>query len=207
MEVLRYKVDNNYDYYLINDNKKLGTVYCDNGDIYFTPFEQGKEIDFIITKENMIIYNLFTELLKAFEQVNVFRVTDIDLSYCNNFEERKRLFEIALEENQKLKNSDIYKKVFLDGKITWISDDCISFDYNTADAMTISKEKDYFKIKFTYYENELSYIRSIRIRNARSRQKPFNALMIDLYNNLIKYDPNFHQIHIDECLYTLENHR
>ena len=31
-KVLRYKVDNNdvYDYYLINDNKKLGIIYCGN---------------------------------------------------------------------------------------------------------------------------------------------------------------------------------
>ena len=71
--------------------------------------------------------------------------------------------------------------------------------------MTISKEVDSYKISFTYYEDEYPHVRSIRIRNARSRYKPFNVLMMDFFNNLQNYDPNFHQIHIEECLFSEDN--
>ncbi len=204
MKVLRTKTENDlgyYSYYLINDDKKLGIIFCDNGDLYFTPFEQGSEIEFDITKENIIIYNLFADLLKSFKETIVFQVTEFNLTQCNSLEEQKKLYTKIQEENQKLKNTEIYKKVFSNDKIIWISDDSISFDYKNANAMIISNEGEYFKLKFTYYERDLPYIRSIRIRTARSRYKPFNLLMMDFFNNLQNYNPDFHQIDIEEYLY------
>ncbi len=162
--------------------------------MYFTPFELGKEIDFLITKENMVIYNLFDDLYKLFKEGNVFQVSDYDLLQCNDINEKKKLYKRVFISNQELKNSDLYKKVFDNEKIIWISDDSVSFDYKTADSMTISNEGDYFKLRFTYYGNDLPYIRSIRIQNVRSRYKPFNGLMMDFYNNLQMYDPNAHQM-------------
>ena len=73
--------------------------------------------------------------------------------------------------------------------------------------MTISNEGEYYKLKFTYYEDLYPHLRSIRIRNARSRYKPFNALMMDFFNNLQKYDPDYHQIHIEEYLYKQEKQK
>ena len=209
MKILRNNISDSgyYDYYLTDGNKKLGIVYCDNGDLYFTSFDRNKETDFFITKENMIIYNLFDALYKSFKNGDVFQVSDYDLSQCSDINENRSLYTQIFEANQNLKNSELYKKVFNSGKIIWISDDSISFDYKNADSMTISNEGEYYKLRFTYYEDLYPHLRSIRIRNARSRYKPFNALMMDFFNNLQNYNPEYHQIHIEEYLYKQEKQK
>ncbi len=58
---------NFYNYYLINNDNKLGITYYDNVDLYFNYFELVKETEFCITKKNIIIYNLFNELFNSFE--------------------------------------------------------------------------------------------------------------------------------------------
>lgn len=193
--------DDWYNYYLINDRSKLGIVSCDNGDLYFCSFDRCQESEFLITKENMTIYNLFCQLFDAFEKITVFNVSKSDLLQCVDKEEQENLYKHIYEQNQKLKNTDIYNKIYNGQKITWISDDSISFDYLSADAMTITKEPDCYRLKFTYYEDEFPHVRSIRIRNARSRYKPFNMLMMDFFNNLQNYNPDYHQIHIEEYLF------
>ena len=209
MKILRDNISDSgfYNYYLIDDNKKLGIIYCDNGDLYFTSFDRNQETDFFITKENMIIYNLFDALYKSFKNGDVFQVSDYDLSQCSDNNEKRRLYTQIFEANKNLKNSELYKKVFNNEKIIWISDDSISFDYKNADSMTISNEGEYYKLKFTYYEDLYPHLRSIRIRNARSRYKPFNALMMDFFNNLQRYDPDYHQMHIEEYLYRQEKQK
>ncbi len=209
MKILRNSISDSefYNYYLIDGNKKLGIIYCDNGDLYFTSFDRNQETDFFITKENMIIYNLFDALYESFKKGDVFQVSDYELSQCSDMFEKRRLYTRIAEANQNLKNSELYKKIFNDGKIIWISDDSISFDYRNADAMTISNEGEYYKLRFTYYENTFPNLRSIRIRNSRSRYKPFNALMMDFFKNLQNYNPDYHQICIEEYLYEQEKQR
>lgn len=148
--------------------------------MYFSTFDIAQETELEITKENMTIYNLFTKLFNSFEK-------------CEIFQEDKL--------NQRLKSEYIYRQIYDGKKITWISDDSVFFDYQTADAMRITKETDWYKLKFTYYENEFPHLRSIRIRNARSRYKPFNMLMMDFFNSLQEYDPDFHQFHLEEYLF------
>lgn len=203
LNVYRNKIDNGwYNYYLSYNKNQLGIVYCDNGDLYFCSGSKSyQESDFCITKENMSIYNLFSSLFNNFKNCEMFHVDDIKLSFCENEQEIKEEYERVSKFNDNLRNSSIYKELF-DGKtITWISDDSVSFDYQSADAMKITKEDEYFKLKFTYYENEFPYARSIRIRNARSRYKPFNVFMMDFYNHLQEYDPDCHQVHMEEYLF------
>ncbi len=202
LKILRNKSENEfYNYYLIDDNKTLEITYCDDGDLYFIPFVRNQETDFYITKENMIIYNLFDALYKSFKNGDVFQVSANTLSQCTDINVKRRLYTQIDEANQKLKNSEIYKKLFNNEKIIWISDDCISFDYRNANSMTISNEGEYYKLRFTYYEEQYPLLRSIRIRNARSRYNPFNALMMDFFINLQNYNPDYHQIDIEEYLY------
>lgn len=196
-----------YNYYLRNDEHQLGIIFCDNGDLYFSSFDKAQESIFLITKENMVIYNLFNQLFVAFEAATVFTVSQSDLLRCNNFQEKQKIYEQVYERNQRLKETDIYAKVYHDQKITWISDDSISFDYQSADSLTIIKEPDCFRLKFAFYEDEFPHVRSIRIRNARSRYKPFNMLMMDFFNDLQNYDPNFHQTHIEEFLFHEESEK
>lgn len=196
---------NYYNYYFISGNKRLSIFFCDDGDLYFFPFDRSQETEFEITKENMTVYNLFSKLFESFEKCEVFKATENNLlQYHDETEKNAKLIQNN-ELNQKLKIGYTYKKIYDGQKITWISDDSVSFDYQTADAMTIIKETYCYKLKFTYYESEFPYIRSIRIRNARSRYKPFNMLMMDFFNSLQEYNPDFHQIHIEEYFFDKDN--
>ena len=154
-----------------------------------------------------IIVNLFSELFKAFQNVEIYTVDDFDIQYCDDEEELQQKYARYKEWNEELKNSSIYKKLFNNNCITWISDDSISFNYETADTLKIIKEENQFKLEFTYYdcENELPYVKSIRIRNSGSRYQPFNFLMMNFFNKLQEYNPEKHQMHIEEYLYLKNN--
>lgn len=205
MIVRRIKSTNDtYNYYLDDGQTEISILFCDNGDLYFCSFSSNKESELYITKENMVIYNLFSDLFEAFANAEVFKVSEYDLLHGANEEE---LYQQVEKRNKELKESSIYNQVFHDNIITWISDDSLSFDYKSAEAMQIIKMDDCFKIKFTFYGDDYPYVRSIRIRNARSRYKPFNMIMMDLYNSLQEYDPNYHQVHIEEWLYEFEKTR
>lgn len=203
MQVIRSMETGNdwYDYYLIDGNKRLGIMFLGNGDLYFCSFNRCQESEFLITKENMSIYSLFDYLFHSFENANVHKVTQGDLLRCCCDQEKISIYNQINQLNQKLKREEVYKKLYSNQKIVWISDDSFSFDKVSADAMTIIKESNSYKIKFTYYEDKYPHLRSIRIRNARSRYKPFNLLMMDFFNNLQNYNPDFHQIHIEEYLF------
>ena len=71
------------------------------------------------------------------------------------------------------------------------------------------EEKDIFIIEFTTQEyikgydhdfNSPNYI-PIRFRNSGSTYTPFNNVFMGMFNQLQEYDPNYHQIHIEEYLY------
>lgn len=165
-------------------------------------FKQNIEDEFLITKENIILYNLFDNLYKDFKEAKVYKIDDFALQFCKTKEEIQSKYAEYNEWNNKLKASCMYKKLFYnENSITWISDDSISFDENKSNTLKIIKEENKYKLKFTYYENEFPHVRSIRIRNSGSRYNPFNIVMMKFFNELQKYDPNYHQIHIEEYLY------
>lgn len=203
--IRRNKTGNNswYDYYLYDGKNELRIIFGANGDLYFCSkrFDKNQEAKFYITKENMLIYNLFDELYNNFKTAEIFHIDEFQLQSCNSKEEIKEKYEQAKQWNQELKQSSIYKKVFNNKTIPWISDDSVSFDIVSADALRITKEDNQYKLKFTYYENQFPHVRSIRIRNSGSRYDPFNIIMMKFFNKLQEYNPEYHQIHIEECLY------
>lgn len=71
---------NYYDYYLKDESQELKIIFGGNGDLYFCSksFVECQEAEFYITKENMIIYNLFSELFKAFQNVEIYTINDFD---------------------------------------------------------------------------------------------------------------------------------
>lgn len=78
----------------------------------------------------------------------------------------------------------------------WISDDSISFDIKSSNHLKIVKENNRFKLKFTYFEDN-----DIRICNSGSRYTPFNIIMMRFFNKLQEYDPEYHQIDLEEYQY------
>lgn len=213
LEIKRIRIDRNnwYDYYLKDGNNELKIMFMGNGDLYFGSkfFDKKKESEFYITKENMVIYSLFENLFDDFKNLEIFKVDEVRLEFIDTDEEKEELYRQHEEWNNELKESSIYKKLFNNDTITWISDDALSFDYETTDALRISKENDRYKLKFTFYDDEFSVIRSIRIRNSGSRYDPFNMLMMDFFIKLQEYDPEYHQNHIEEYCYKkmLKNNR
>lgn len=90
--------------------------------------------------------------------------------------------------------------MFSDDTITWICDDSEFFDMNNSNSLQIIRDENSYKLKFNFNDKQL-HTRSIRIRNSGSRYNPFNMLMMKFFNELQKYDPEYHQIHMEEYLY------
>ena len=162
-----------FDFQIIDDNKILSILFSGNLDLYITlsngqilPQNKNQLLTFDIKRDNEI-YDLFEKLYTDIVNGNI-------------------------SEERKYKNTLEYKKL-VDGNknIIWISDDV---EVDLADTMIISKEKKSIRLKFIRRKNEYKYNNpiaiSIRIRNARSKYKPFNAIFMDLYNNLQYVDNN-----------------
>ena len=194
MKVKRnYNRDNKvYQYELEQDGNKMLISYMGNLDLYFTYYKKNSS-SIIIDKSNMSIYNLFNELYEDVKNCNVF-----DKDSLVDYEEED--FESLLEENKKLNKATKYiqEKLFINYKIKWISDDSNEdTDYNAF----ILKKKD-GKIELSFVLNE-HMNKSIRFSNSGSRYDPYNLVFMRMFNKLQKYDPECHQMTIDEYNYNL----
>ena len=93
-----------------------------------------------------------------------------------------------------------------DGKtIEWHSDDD---RYERSDCVKINKVDDTFVLEFirpSITEDNFIYRTpgciSIRFRNSGSTYDPYNMIFMRMFNKLQEYDPDYHQIHIEELTY------
>ena len=190
-----------YDYHLKDGDDELKILFGGNGDLYFAPkISEGEEFEyeFLITKENMFLYNLFEELYYNVKDAKVFSVDEYELEFMS--EELDKKYESVKIRNEYAKKISEFQNLFKNEIITWISDDSEEFDENKSDLVQIIKEQEQYRVKFKFHSKE-HFIRSVRFRNARSRYKPFNIIFMKFYINLQEYDPEYHQIHIEEYLY------
>ena len=144
-----------------------------------------KEKEFYITKENYVLYSLFEELY-------------------NNIKEYKPFGSLNEELNahyQYLKNTP-ERNLFKDNKVDWHSDD---FVYENASRLLIEKIDDYFKVTFIkskkQHDDGILMTYSIRISNSGSRYKHFNIIFMRMYQKLCEYEPDCHQVHMEEYMY------
>lgn len=189
INVYRNKVDIShwYNYYLDDGKNKIGIIFLDNGDLYFSSLNR-KDTCFCITKDNMIIYNLFNELYNDFKYARVFKAE------CSSVWGKDESID---GKNNRLKSSLEYKQLFCNNTITWISDDSLLFDVELSNSLRIIREDNIFKLVFTYHEDKSD----IRICNSGSRYTPFNIIMMNFFNKLQEYDPEYHQIDLEEYQY------
>ena len=210
MEIVKRKGNQaGYDFYLKQDNKILKIVFGGNLDLYWNLIIQTDKITkytkleetFVITKENYFIYSLFEKLLNDIKTANIYEPT--------HPENKDDIFGRATEEkcnkwNNRLKKSYYYQELYdsVTNTISWHSDE---EEYSAADVVKISKVDDTFVLKFTRPElnRENNYFRlsnsiSIRFSNSGSRYDEFNIPFMRMYNELQDYDPNNHQIHLEE---------
>lgn len=189
MEVKKDNIEGYDSVTLIEENKQLQISFAPNLDLYWCFRDGNDDITtygtFLITKENYQIYELFEQLYSEIASCQVF-----DDDGLNEIE----------------KQSGQYKELFNDEVITWISDDR---DLENDNIVKMSKQEETFLLEFAKKEKkkdiqnlwDMSRRVSIRFRNSGSSYAPFNIPFMRMFNKLCEYDPEFHQINIEEYLY------
>lgn len=216
MEIKReyYQRENYFNFFFQEGNKTFSIIFGGNLDLYWNisetndknlnseeyakeMYQESRNI-FTITKENYVIYKLFDELYSDIKESNVFIPND-NLNYT---EESK---EDLIKMNESYKNSSAHKLLFNKEIIEWNSDDDI---YERANILKIKKEEDKFVLEFIRPKTDnIDYTFryperiSIRFSNSGSRYNPYNIIIMSLFNKLQEYDPNYHQMDIEEVMY------
>lgn len=178
---------NLYDYVLMNEeqSKFLAITFQGNLDLYFTMYNREKTDRtefFDITKSNYTLYEMFERL---YNDIMENRILKDETSESEDY-------------NESIKYKYQGLPIVKDERVIWISDDSCETDLEKCNSLTIIKYPDTITLKFKLNDKEDFYNRSIRISNSGSRYEPYNICFMNLYNNLQTYDPNFHQVHIEE---------
>lgn len=153
--------------------------------------------NFRITKQNMDIYKLFDNLYNDIAQCNIYKMEETDYKLCDSKEEIRTLYQEKEKMNEILKSTKKYKKIFMFNVVSWRSD---NMDFNKANVVNIYKEKDEYILMFNFYNKEL-YGNTIEFDKNNSLYNLFNKLFINMFEELQKYDNQYHQIHLEEIEY------
>lgn len=229
MEVTREKgMESGHDYILQEDNKILRIAFGSNLDLYWslTNLDEDKTLDslydeqydtFLITKENYLIYELFKKLVsdiklpRVYEPLKKEELTEEDLPDPEIEEILEELNHGESEEercnrwNEDLKKSERYRKLYDGENIRWHSDDDY---YDDADRVMITELEDSILLEFYRPQNTIKTLGfrmpgtiTIRFRNSGSTYDPLNIVFMKMYRQLQEYNPDCHQIHIEEIEY------
>ena len=186
-----------YDYCLMDKNKMLYIFFANTLDLYMLlctdkllPPNENITIDFDITKEDYDIYRIFDRLHRAFMNSKE-NNPDAPFFQKSITTEYGEPYEVAplVDENS---------------NINWISDNGPAV---LEDRLVISKEEDSYKLTFVRNDKPMDFGFKtnsgigIRFRNSGSRYNPFNCLFMELYDNLQKINPEYHQISFEELDY------
>lgn len=197
---------NSYDIILIDGNKQLKIYFMGNLDLYWSIYDYDKDIDdkvleFMITKDNYRIYELFDILFNRVKNCEVSRFDYTEMRFCNNIEELKERIERIKWFNDSIRRQEEYNpnKLFKNNMIEWHCDDA---SYEDAHVLKIMKNnEDSYLIRIQLNEKEQFNRHSIRFRNDRSGHNPFNVLFMDMFNKLQDYNVDDKRIHIEEYIY------
>ena len=201
MVEINKKVDaNGYDKFKITtDDGSFDIIFGGNLDLYWSYWPKETinnwplSKTFTITKENYFLYQKMDELYMGIKEKRSYQKTDND-EYLSFLE------EINLANVNNLEKEDYaYEKLFQDGIIKWYSDDA---PLEEASRIEIERLEETYTITFFQGKEEYDFPTfSVRFRNSGSRYNPYNLTFMNMYNGLSEYDPNYHQIHIEEYLY------
>lgn len=186
-EIERYKNIWGYDTFVIKTNEgSFEILFAPNFDLYWryvseTNVLEDKQVqELTITKENYFLYELFYKLYESIKNKKI----------CYS-DDKEDCFDAKYIPNN----------LFHDDVIEWYSDE---LPVDIASKLTIKKEDETFKVLFEKskeFQDGIFLTYSIRFRNSGSRYNPFNICFMKMYNSLKEYDPNNHQIHMEEYLY------
>lgn len=200
VEIKKEKDGNGYDKFKITtDEGSFNINFGGTLDLYWSywPKENIKKWPesktFTITKENYFLYQKIDELYIRIKEKNPFPKIKTE-------EEITFLEELNLEDINNFDKKDYaLEKLFQNGVIKWYSDDA---PLEEASKVEIKRVEESYTI--TFYQGKEDYnfpTYIVRFRNSGSRYEPYNFTFMNMYNDLGKYDSNYHQIHIEEYLY------
>ena len=229
MEVTRefFEREGCYNFYLKNDNKTLSIIFGGNLDLYWSLtnledttldslYDEQYET-FLITKENNIIYELFKKLVediklpRVYEPLKKEQIDEEDLPDPEIEEILEELNHGESEQercnrwNEELKISERYRKLYDGENIRWHSDeDC----YEVADRVMITELEDSILLEFYRPKTTFGTVGfrmpgkiTIRFRNSGSTYDPLNIVFMKMYQQLQQYNPDYHQVHLEEIEY------
>ena len=183
---------------ICDGDKKFQLFFGGDLDLYWA---SNDVVRFNITKENYFLYSLVEDLYERVKECRVFEVDDAELSFCDTSEDVDKLYKRKEESNKYLKRFGSYKKLFdsSTGIISWHDDESIFEEGNVVNIIPGDEE---FVLEFVPGIKCDPYdMIGIRFRNSGSTYTPFNSVFMRMFNQLQDYDPNNHQIHIEEYLY------
>ena len=225
---MKVKVEEEYfgtSIYLSEADKIMRISFGGNLDLYWTlqKNERGylaqDEIiseEFVITKENYRVYELFEDLYNDIENINIFYEDEIpahikDPVEIKNYIDETNEYKAETREWCHIHNWAHYNDMFNpeEKTITWYSDET---NPKVSNLVQIKKEEESFRLTFRTQcytggydeDSHLFGLIPIRFRNSGSRYDPFNVIFMRMYNNLKEIDDINdigHQIHIEEYLY------
>lgn len=154
--------------------------------------------EFIITKENIEVYEIFNSLLDDFEKLSP--LVDLSNKLLSQFDDEKN--NGPYRHVDKLYNKNLFFKpyeepdVYKDGCITWQSD---SSYYCTINTLRIRKVDRGIRLSIkTSAKTDIYLGRNVKIDNIYSKQSPYSFLFMKFYYHLQKVDPEYHQMSLFE---------
>jgi len=197
VEIKKTKDVEGYDRFKITtENGSFDIMFGGNLDLYwyYWPEENYKDWPlaktFTISKENYFIYQKLDELYKNIKEQKPYQSKDENSSI---------VFDSSKLINDSPKSQYSYKNLFQNDIIKWYSDDA---PLEEASMLEIKSQEDKYIITFHQGKEDFGFpTYVIRFSNSGSRYEPYNFAFMNMYNSLSEYDPNYHQIHIEEYLY------
>ncbi len=193
---------------LTNGKKKLTIEYAPNLDLYFVVEDTS---EFVITKEDYQIYELFSKLYETIISADVFNQSSFDYymsEFLGHFGNKFISYEDYLKKTKKSlefkRKQNYYADLVNNGKIVWKCDD---YPHDIGPSFKISKCTDIIKITFDKGDTEKQDLfhpknrTTVRIRTSGSAYNYFYIPFMMLFKEL-KELVLIDQIHIEEYLYT-----
>lgn len=206
---LEKSFNNDYGYItILNGKKKLTIEYASNLDLYFVVEDTS---EFVITKENYQIYELFSKLYETIISADVFNQSSFDYymsEFLGHFDNKFISYEDYSKMNDRkfeiIKKQDYYTNLVNEGKIVWKCDD---YPHDSGPSFKIVKDNDLIKITFdkgNTKKQDLFHPKNrttVRIRTSGSAYNYFYTPFMTLFKELKELVLE-DQIHIEEYLYT-----
>lgn len=188
-----------FDIRITTENAMFMMFFGGNGDLHWSVFDLENmwtdQVDIVITRENNVLYEIFSDLYNRVKECEIYRVSDLELDSCDTEEEKDVIRNRVIKKNNDVKKYSNYNMLFSDEVISWHSDEGI---YDDVDVVNIHKKEDSFLLEFVRGKNSDSDFITIRFNNSGSTYSPFNCIFMESFNKLQEYEYGCQQTSLEE---------